>query len=177
MVEASWEKPKTAVKITTSNRPKFAIAGLVMFGAIIFLILSGTASNGRFFITINDLMGRSDLAGKSVKVTGAVIGNSIKFDADTKTIRFTMAHLTDNAAELEKEGGLAKALHKAVTDTGAKRLDVVVPNQAMPDLLKDEAQAIVTGKLGADGVFQADELLLKCPSKYTVDVPQQAASQ
>ncbi len=177
MVEASWEKPKTAVKVTTSNRPKFAIAGLVLLGAMVFLILSGTASNGRYFITVNDLMGRSDLAGKTVKVTGAVIGSTIKFDADTKTIHFTMAHLTDNAAELEKEGGLAKALHEAAIDPNAKRLEVRVPNQAMPDLLKDEAQAIVTGKLTADGVFQADELLLKCPSKYSADVPQQAASK
>jgi cytochrome c-type biogenesis protein CcmE len=47
----------------------------------------------------------------------------------------------------------------------------------MPDLLKDEAQAIVTGKLGADGVFVADELLLKCPSKYAADVPNQVVSQ
>ena len=42
-----------------------------------------------------------------------------------------------------------------------------------PDLLKDEAQAIMTGHLGADGVFHADELLLKCPTKYQEAVPQQ----
>ena len=176
MVEASWEKPNTAIKVTTSNRHRFSIVALIMFGAMAFLILSGTVSGGRYFITINDLMGRSDLVGKTVKVTGAVIGDSIKFDADTKTIHFTIAHVTDNAAELEKEGGLAKALHDAVIDTSARRMDVVVENQAMPDLLKDEAQAIVTGKLGADGVFHADELLLKCPSKYSADVPKQAAS-
>ena len=36
----------------------------------------------------------------------------------------------------------------------------------MPDLLQHEAQAIMTGRLGDDGVFYADELLLKCPSRY-----------
>jgi cytochrome c-type biogenesis protein CcmE len=40
--------------------------------------------------------------------------------------------------------------------------------------MKDEAQAIMTGKLGADGVFQANELLLKCPTKYQEAVPNQA---
>ena len=31
----------------------------------------------------------------------------------------------------------------------------------------------MTGQLGTDGVFHADELLLKCPSKYQEAVPQQ----
>jgi cytochrome c-type biogenesis protein CcmE len=43
-----------------------------------------------------------------------------------------------------------------------------------PDLLRNEAQAIVTGHLGDDGVFYADELLLKCPTKYEEAVPEQA---
>jgi cytochrome c-type biogenesis protein CcmE len=41
-------------------------------------------------------------------------------------------------------------------------------------MLKDEAQAIITGHLGEDGVFHADELLLKCPSHYEDAVPDQA---
>jgi cytochrome c-type biogenesis protein CcmE len=45
----------------------------------------------------------------------------------------------------------------------------------MPDLLRHEAQAIVTGRVGADGVFEADELLLKCPTRYEEEVPVQAA--
>ena len=47
---------------------------------------------------------------------------------------------------------------------------------AKPDLLRGEAQAIMTGKLGDDGVFYADELLLKCPTKYEEAVPEQAES-
>ena len=49
----------------------------------------------------------------------------------------------------------------------------MVYNGVKPDLLRDEAQAIMTGKLGADGVFYADELLLKCPTKYEDAVPDQ----
>jgi cytochrome c-type biogenesis protein CcmE len=48
---------------------------------------------------------------------------------------------------------------------------------AKPDLLRGEAQAIMTGKLGDDGVFYADELLLKCPTKYEEAVPEQAATK
>ena len=46
----------------------------------------------------------------------------------------------------------------------------------MTDLLKNEAQAIMTGELGDDGVFYAKELLLKCPTKYEEALPDQSAS-
>ena len=44
-------------------------------------------------------------------------------------------------------------------------LAAVLASTQLPRL-KNEAQAIVVGKLGADGVFYADELLLKCPTRY-----------
>jgi cytochrome c-type biogenesis protein CcmE len=51
-------------------------------------------------------------------------------------------------------------------------LDIVYDG-ARPDLLRDEAQAIARGQLHDDGVFYAEELLLKCPSRYAEDVPEQ----
>jgi cytochrome c-type biogenesis protein CcmE len=51
---------------------------------------------------------------------------------------------------------------------------MVVYNGVKPDLLRNEAQAIMTGKIGSDGVFQANELLLKCPTKYEQAVPEQS---
>ncbi|MCX6070310.1 MAG: cytochrome c maturation protein CcmE [Chloroflexi bacterium] len=41
--------------------------------------------------------------------------------------------------------------------------------------LRDEAQAILTGRMGDDGVFQASELLLKCPTRYEEEIPLQSA--
>jgi len=179
MTQTTWEKPKSSIgiKVAAPKRLRFMIVGAVLFAAIAFLIISGTANGGRYFITINEMLSRPDLAGNTVKISGAVIGSSIKFDQDTRTIRFTMANITDDTAQLDKEGGLANALHLAVNDPKAARINVIVPNQPIPDLLKDEAQAIITGKTGPDGVFVADELLLKCPSKYSSDVPQQVVQQ
>jgi cytochrome c-type biogenesis protein CcmE len=57
-------------------------------------------------------------------------------------------------------------------DPNANRVDVVYIGP-MPDLLRHEAQAIVTGRLGEDGVFNADELLLKCPTRYEDEIPAQ----
>jgi cytochrome c-type biogenesis protein CcmE len=38
----------------------------------------------------------------------------------------------------------------------------------LPDTFKDDAQALVEGKLGADGRFTADQVQAKCASKYEV---------
>jgi cytochrome c-type biogenesis protein CcmE len=42
-----------------------------------------------------------------------------------------------------------------------------------PDTFKDNAQALVIGEYGKDGVFHAREIQAKCASKYA---PQQGAS-
>ncbi len=36
----------------------------------------------------------------------------------------------------------------------------------VPDTFKDDAEVIVTGQLQPSGVFEGQELLAKCPSKY-----------
>ncbi len=178
MAELSWEKPSANVKrnvLENANRLKFGVISLALIGVVGFLLISGTASSGRYFMSISMLAARPDLAGQTVKVTGAVIGSTIQNDSSTHTIRFTLANLNDDAAALQKVGGLGNALHLAAIDPTAKRLNVVVYNQPMPDLLQNEAQAIVTGKVMADGSFRADEVLLKCPSRYQSDLPKQAA--
>ena len=83
---------------------------------------------------------------------------------------FTIANVPADLAEIEQAGGLAKALHEAVSNPSATRLQVVYVGPK-PDLLRHEAQAIVTGKMGEDGVFYADELLLKCPTRYEEGSP------
>ncbi|MEK6220682.1 MAG: cytochrome c maturation protein CcmE, partial [Chloroflexota bacterium] len=73
---------------------------------------------------------------------------------------------------LEQEGGLAQALYAAVNDPSRThmRVEYVGPK---PDLLRHEAQAILTGTMAEDGIFYADELLLKCPTRYEEAAPGQ----
>ena len=123
-------------------------------------------------MTIDELTSRQDqLVGKNIRVSGAVIGDTIEYDG--KTLSFTIVHIPDSAATIEDEGGLAEVLHEAVSNPNAERLQVVLVDEPKPDLLQNEAQAIVTGTLGEDGVFHADELLLKCPTRYEEAVPDQ----
>ena len=155
---------------------KFFIGGLLILGAVVFLIWSSTAATSEYFLTIDELNAKgSDITGRNLRVSGAVIGDTIQYDAQSLTLTFEVAHVPGDNAALEDEGGLAEALHQAVIDPTRSRMKVEYIGP-MPDLLRHEAQAIVTGKLGEDGVFHADELLLKCPTKYEEAVPEQAAS-
>ncbi len=156
---------------------KFVIGGVLILGAVVFLIWSSTAATSEYFLTIDELNAKgSDIVGRNLRVSGAVIGDTINYDAQSLTLTFEVAHVPGDQAVLEDEGGLAEALHQATIDPSRSRIKVVYVGP-MPDLLRNEAQAIVTGKLGDDGVFHADELLLKCPTKYEEAVPEQSASK
>jgi len=162
-----------ASRPASQGRLKFIIGGLLIVAAIGYLIFSATNANAQFFLTVEELQARSQaIAGKDVRVSGAVIGNTIQYDPQSLTLKFTVAQVPGDNNVIDAQGGLAAVLHAAVIDPNRARLKVVY-NGPRPDLLKGEAQAIMTGKLGADGVFQANELLLKCPTKYQDAVPNQ----
>lgn len=155
---------------------KFFIGGAFIFAAIIFLIATSTQASAEYFMTVDELNAEGAAAvNKSVRLSGAVLGDTIQYDASTLTLTFEIAHVPGDNADIEAQGGLAAVLHEAVIDPSRARIKVVYEG-VMPDLLRNEAQAIMTGKLGEDGVFHAEELLLKCPTKYEEAVPEQAAS-
>jgi cytochrome c-type biogenesis protein CcmE len=153
---------------------KFVIGGLLILGAVVFLIWTSTAANAEYFLTIDELNAKgSGVVDKNLRVSGAVLGDSIQYDAQSLTLNFEVAHVPADNLAIESEGGLAEVLHEAVMDPSRARLKVVYVGPK-PDLLRNEAQAIMTGHLGTDGVFYAEELLLKCPTRYEEAVPEQA---
>lgn len=156
---------------------KFVFGGILILGAVVFLIWSSTAATSEYFLTVDELKAKgSDIVDRNLRMSGAVLGDTIQYDAASLTLTFEVAQVPGDNALIEKAGGLAAALHEAVMDPGRARMKIVYVGP-LPDLLRNEAQAIVTGKLGADGIFHADELLLKCPTKYEQAVPEQAASK
>jgi cytochrome c-type biogenesis protein CcmE len=157
------------------GRSKFIIGGLLILAAVVYLIASSTQASAEYFMTVDEVSAQGQsVVGKSLRVSGAVVGDSIKYDPQALTLTFDVAHVPGNNDEIEAQGGLAEVLHAAVVDPTRTRIQVQYSGPR-PDLLKNEAQAIMTGQIGTDGVFHADELLLKCPTKYEEAVPGQAA--
>lgn len=157
------------------GRSKFIIGGLLILAAVVYLIASSTRASAEYFMTVDEVSAQGqNVVGKSLRVSGAVVGDSITYDPQSLTLTFDVAHVPGNNQEVEAQGGLAEVLHAAVVDPTRTRIQVQYSGPK-PDLLKNEAQAIMTGQIGADGVFHADELLLKCPTKYEEAVPGQSA--
>jgi cytochrome c-type biogenesis protein CcmE len=158
---------------SSAGRMKFIAGGLLIIAAIVYLIVSSTKASAQYFLTVDELAAKGNaVSGRDLRISGAVLGDSIKYDPQSLTLKFTVANIPGDNKVIEQQGGLAAVLHAAVVDPNRKRLEVVYTGPK-PDLLRNEAQAIMTGKIGADGVFQADELLLKCPTKYEEAVPKQ----
>ena len=154
-------------------RIKFLLGGLLILAAVVYLIASSTSASAQYFLTVDELNAKgASIVDKNVRVSGAVMGDSIAYDSSTLTLSFTVAHVSGDNAEIEKEGGLAVVLHQAVIDPSRSKMKIVYVG-VKPDLMRNEAQAIMTGHMGADGIFHADELLLKCPTKYEEAVPKQ----
>jgi len=109
-------------------------------------------SNANYFYPVNELPEMGDkLYEHGLRVKGRIVAGSIR--KDPKPIRFT---IKEEEAELEVR---------------------YVGEEPLPDLFKDRAEAVVDGKMAADGVFEAEHLQAKCSSKYESLPPEASEGQ
>ncbi|MCL4395692.1 MAG: cytochrome c maturation protein CcmE [Chloroflexi bacterium] len=135
------ERTRTA-KI--SGKWKFMIGGVLILAAIAFVTISTFQNNAIYYLSLQELNGqRSSLIGQPVRVNAPLDKSSIQFDDKTLTLKFNL--LQDNLVL------------------------PVVYHGVVPDTLGEGESVVVEGRLGADGVFQASTILVKCPSKYEAE--------
>jgi cytochrome c-type biogenesis protein CcmE len=155
------------------SKTTLIVAGLIIVAAVAYLIVSSTGHTARYFLTVTELRAMGEQAiGRPITVSGVVLGDTIVYDPAVPRVAFTIVQVPGDPQEVERAGGLAAVLHAAVQDPDAPRLDVIY-GEVKPDLLQHQAQAIVRGQLREDGLFYADEVLLKCPSRYEEGIPGQ----
>ncbi len=137
-------------------KPKFLLGGSLIAAAVILLIVTSMASTMQYFLTVTQLRDRGpSMIDQSVRVSGAVIYESTLYE-----MRNGEPHLEFDIVDTEDQIGRQTPLR-------------IVYHGPKPDLLKPHAQAIVEGKLTADGKFVADNVLLKCPTRYEEQFPDQ----
>ena len=137
-------------------KPKYLLGLALIAAAVVFLIVTSMSANAQYFYTVEELLAKGQsLIDQNVRVSGAVINSSTKFE-----VRDNQPYLEFEIADAEKVGAQAPLR--------------ILYNGPKPDLIEEpHAQAIVEGHLGADGSFHADNLLLKCPSRYEEEFPDQ----
>lgn len=136
-------------------RAKFVIGGIIVVASVVYLIASSISSSAQYYLTVRELRDKGQtMAGRNVRVSGFVVGESIAYNPQASNLSFD---IVDSHDELSS---IVKAETLKIVYTGPK-----------PDLLQHEAQAIAEGKLNPDGTFAANNLLLKCPTRYEDQLP------
>jgi len=120
--------------------------GLAAIAVAAGLILTAFQQNLVFFFTPSQVAAQEAPRGKTFRIGGMVEKGSVNRQGDGLTVRFT------------------------VTDT-AKSIPVTYRG-VLPDLFREGKGVVAQGRIGADGVFQASEVLAKHDENY---MPPEAA--
>jgi cytochrome c-type biogenesis protein CcmE len=114
--------------------------GLAALGVAAAFVLAAFQENLVFFFTPSQVAANEAPQGRAFRVGGMVTPGSVKRQSDGVTVQFV------------------------VTDT-AKNVTVVYRG-LLPDLFREGKGVVTQGRLGADGVFQASEVLAKHDENY-----------
>lgn len=124
------------------KRGQIVAVVLVICGALAYLVFSGMQGTMVFYYTVSEVTAqRASLTDTAVRIAGKVVPGSI---------------VVSPSDHLDRE---------FVIHEGGERIRVLYRGIA-PDTLVDDADAVVEGRLGEDGVFHATFVMAKCPSKY-----------
>jgi cytochrome c-type biogenesis protein CcmE len=121
-------------------------AGVVLIAVAAALVLNAFQGNVVFFFSPSQVAAKEAPLEQTFRVGGMVEKGSLKRQADGLTVQFIV---TDTAKSIP------------VSYTGI-----------LPDLFKEGKGVVAQGRLGADGVFRASEVLAKHDENY---MPPEAA--
>jgi len=130
---------------------KFGLLMTLIVGSLVWLAMGGIRDTKTYYKTIPELqqMG-GDAHGHRLRVGGDIKpGSIVKSGSEVSFVLF--------------QGGQTLRVIYTGTDP-------------LPDTFRDNAQALADGRLGSDGVFQANKIQAKCASKYEAKPPQRNQS-
>jgi cytochrome c-type biogenesis protein CcmE len=134
------------------KRPWILAGAVVILAVFAWLLFGGLQKNVVFFLTPQELLAKgNEGVGVPVRLGGQVKPGSLKWDAKALDLRFTV---TDGAREIQ------------VHSTGAP-----------PQMFREGMGVIVEGRVGAGGVFDATNLMVKHSNEYRAPKPGEEAHE
>lgn len=123
----------------------FVLVGIVILGAVAYLVYANTQSNAAYDMTVTQLKQCGGCTSQAVRVEGTVQRGSIQRTEATQQLSFMISD-------------------------GQQSLPVVYTG-VVPDIFNAGIQVVVEGHYSGQGAFQALTLLTKCPSKFIAATP------
>lgn len=116
---------------------KWGVLGLVVAACAGYLIYSASGTGVAYYRTVAEV--KAAPGGQDVRVLGTI--ENVQHGGSPLDVRFDAV-----------DGGYSMP---------------VAYHGQVPDIFRPGVQVVVTGAMGADGVFHATTLLTKCPSRFT----------
>jgi len=121
---------------------KFLISGLLILIAVSYLAYTGFESSAIYYYTVSELSEQDEsIQNTNIRINGQVHTNSAEFNSTGDT-----------------------ALEFIITE-GGESLPVIYQG-IVPDAFNAGREIVIEGHLDSNGVFHANTILTKCPSKY-----------
>ena len=128
------------------------VTAVVILGAFGYLLFGGLGENLVYFLTPQELLAREGKGiGVPVRLGGQVAPGSVVWNAEAIDLRF---RLTDGVKEVN-----------------------VRARTAPPAMFRDGQGVVLEGRYGADGVFTADNLMVKHNEEYRAPKPGEKPSE
>ncbi|MDY6865227.1 MAG: cytochrome c maturation protein CcmE [Halobacteriota archaeon] len=120
------------------------IVGVVIIAISLIAAIYSLQDSVTPYSTVSDIVGKGDnMIGKRFHVNGTVVNDTIDWSQEDMLLKFK---LTDNVSMMDVEY-----------------------SRPAPNNFEDGRMVVVEGMYNEDRVFEAREILVKCPSKYAPD--------
>jgi cytochrome c-type biogenesis protein CcmE len=124
-----------------SSTTKFIVGGVVVAVVITLLIATSFSGSTSDYLTVAEVKALGPEQVRDSRVSGAIVPDSVEWSTRDLHLVF----------EIQDETGILPISYHG----------------PQPDMLVDAVEAVAIGKYDPQaGVFEAEDLLMKCPSKY-----------
>jgi len=124
---------------------RFLAGGGVIVAVVGLLLLTSMRSSTVYYLTVGELKSQvPEIYGERVRVAGHIDRDSVDWVLGSSTLSFDVVE-------------------------GKETLPVFYEG-IVPDAFAQSETVVVEGEYSPDGVFQADTLVVQCPSKYEARV-------
>ena len=123
------------------KKRKIVVGGLIILAAVLYLGYTSFHGSTSYYYTVSEVVSQdSSIHGDSLRISGQVLPDSIE----------------------RKLGGIISGF--TITEGG--EILVVVYDGVVPDGFRDGGEVTVEGTLDSSGVLLADNVMVKCASRY-----------
>lgn len=120
------------------------LVGLIVLALAVGYVIYLSFGSSVYYVTVSEFFDKgTELYDTKIRIAGKVADDSIDWNAEDIELRFVITEGGDNL--------------------------MVVYHGAAPSGLQAGSDILVEGKYSSEGIFQATQLILKCPSKYEIE--------